>query len=179
MKLLKVGIKMFGLREGFRFWFSWNVKGPIQQFIWMNITHKIYCTYCGWHCNENCKHEKIAKKKDILKHWEKVRKEMDVVEEGKDGNCIYCGDEKGTEKIPNPDFSELSQWLVCKDCKEVIKYQHLLSIGNFSNNNKMVNEAVDKLDEIAKRTGKPIMCASINKTKDGYKPASIVFTGEK
>lgn len=44
---LKDSIELFGLKQGFGFWFRWNFIGPIQMFIWLNIIHKPYCTYHG------------------------------------------------------------------------------------------------------------------------------------
>lgn len=105
--------------------------------------------------------------------------------------CIYCGEEEATEIImsPNCDDEKNPVWDVCKDCKDTIKEQQKLSFGamiahmkdDFSKNygEKIMNEANKKLDEIAKRTKKPIMNACISKSKDGsYKSAEIIFTGE-
>ena len=103
--------------------------------------------------------------------------------------CIYCGEEEGTEKVANPNLdmgddidwnSPKSWWIVCKDCKDVIHHQKNHSIGVTIEDEGMVNRANTELEKIAKRTGKPVMCASISKKKDGgYNTASIEFTGEE
>lgn len=172
-------MRLFGKKDGFSFWFNWSIKSPIECWVWLNITHKSYCLHCGWYCNEDCKEKKLYTKQDILKHWEEMRKELDKVEIGKDGMCIYCGEEKGEVQIPNPNFDKLSQWLICRNCEEIIKSQREVSIGVFTKNNSMINNANKKLEEIAKRTGKPILNVQIHKKKDGgYDSASIEFTGE-
>ena len=178
--LLKKGIEMFGLKDGFEFWFDWEIFSPIQQFIYMNITHKPYCTYHGWHCRKDCSHKKLTTKEKILEYWEEAKKELNTIEKGKNDMCVYCGDEKGTEIIPNPNFDKLSQWLVCKDCKAVVYNQQLYSMGEIIGNEKLTSEAINKLDEIAKKTGKPIMVARIAKGDNGnYNTSSIEFTGKK
>ena len=178
--LLKDGIRMFGLKDGLSFWFNWEIITPIQQFFWLNISHKQYCTYHGWYCRENCEDKKLTTKEEILKHWEDAHKEMNTVEKGKNDMCIYCGDVKGEVEIPNPNFDKLTQWLVCKDCKEVIYNQQLYTMGEHIGDEKITSKAFNKLDGIAKRTGKPIMVAKIGKGTDGkYKTSSIEFTGEK
>ena len=105
--------------------------------------------------------------------------------------CAYCGEEEGTEKIPSPNFDEIEMWDVCKDCKEVIKQQQNITFGSIlagkendefaeRYGNKIISEANNKLQEIAERTGKPIMVAEIRKQKNGkYAASSIEFTGEK
>ncbi len=179
--LLKKGVTMFGLKDGISFWFNWDVLFPIQDFVWLNITHKEYCPYSGWHCDKkDCGHKHLKTKAEIVKHREKGEKELHSVEKGKDDMCIYCGDEKGTEVIPNPNFDKINQWLVCKDCKEVIHNQTLYTMSEHVGAEKMASEALNKLDEIAKRTGKPIMVAGIRKGDDGkYRTSSIEFTGKK
>jgi len=103
--------------------------------------------------------------------------------------CTYCGEEEGTEKIANPNLdmnddidwgSDKSWWKVCKTCKEVIKLQTFHSIGCMHGEEKMVAYANKKLEELANKTKKPILCATIQKKEDGtYETASIEFTGEK
>lgn len=179
IKLIQ-SIKLFGKKDGFGFWFSWNVKFPIEQWIWLNITHKPYCLHCGWYCQKDCKEKKLYSKQDILNHFEENEREIETVETGDNGMCIYCGEEEGEIKIPNPDWGKLSQWLVCRTCEEVIKYQQQMSIGERLGSEKMVNEANAKLGEIAKRTGKPILNACIFKKEDGsYDYTTIEFTGKK
>lgn len=180
--ILKESIEQFGFKEGFSFWFRWSFKDPIQMFIWLNITHKPYCTYSGFHCNkENCPHKHLLTKKEIKKHWEEAHKEMEKVESGKNGECVYCGDKKGTIKIPNPNMSELNQWLVCKTCKEVIEIQQELSFLAISkiDNPKRAEELNNRLLEISKQTGNPIINTQISKEEDGYKTSSVKFTGKE
>ena len=93
--------------------------------------------------------------------------------------CIYCGEEKGTETISNPNWDKMTSWLVCKDCKETIKYQQQHSIAQSMGNEELASESINKLDEIAKKTKKPIMVAEIKKTGKGYETSSIEFTGER
>ena len=98
--------------------------------------------------------------------------------------CVYCGESEATEKIGDPNLdmneeidwgNEDNWWKVCKDCKEVIPLQMLSSVPN-PDLQKYCNE---KLDEIAKRTKKPIMNAVIyKKNNDEYDTASVTFTGK-
>lgn len=184
--ILKDTIRMFGLKEGFTFWFNWSIRYSIQQFWWLNIIHKSYCLECGWYCESwkkqlkrECDGKKLTKRKDILNHWKEIEKEIKTIEKGKGDMCIYCGEEKGTETISNPNWDKMTSWLVCKDCKETINYQQQYSMAQIMGNEKMASEALNKLDEIARRTKKPIMVAEIKKTKSGYKTASIEFTGNE
>ena len=83
--------------------------------------------------------------------------------------CEYCGEEEATDKIGNPNldmsqeidwYDEKNWWKVCKDCKQVIPLQmfsHIPSMQEYCN---------EKLAEIAKRTKKPIMNATIFKKED-------------
>lgn len=175
-------IKLFGFKDAIPFWFDWSFVHPIQRFIFLNITHKPYCLECGWYCgkfNKNCNGKKLTRKQDILNHWKEIEKEIRTIEKGKDESCVYCGEEKGTETIPNPNLYKLSQWLVCKDCKETIHYQHQLSISQLTGNEKGASEAIDNIDRIARRTGKTSMSATIFKKPDGsYDSASIEFRGD-
>lgn len=172
-------MRMFGKWNGFTFWFDWSIKFPIEKQVWLNITHKPYCLYHGWYCQKDCKETKLYTKHGILNHWEEISKEMNNVEIGKDGMCCYCGEKKGEVKIPNPNSDRLTQWLVCKNCEEIIKWQKHLNYGQLIKNEKWISEANNKLEEIAKRTGKPILNAWVYKKKDGkYDSASIIFRGE-
>lgn len=90
--------------------------------------------------------------------------------------CNYCGEVPGTEKIADPNLDmgsdidwsdDKNWWIVCSDCKEVIKYQQLLSMGSFLGVDSLSIRASNKLDEIAKRTGVPIITASIFKDDNG------------
>lgn len=71
VKLIQ-SIELFGFWEGFKFWFRWCFVDPIRIWIWLNITHRTYCCYTGFYCNdENCGHQHLTKKKDIMKRWKK------------------------------------------------------------------------------------------------------------
>ncbi len=179
---LKRVVKLFGFKEGFSFWFKWSFINPIQMFVWLNITHKEYCTYAGFHCNkENCLHKHLFTKKEIIQNWKETCEKMEKVDVGKDGLCINCEEEKGTIEIPNPNGLELGYWKICEICEEIISIQQELSFLSISkiDNPKRAEELNNKLLEISKQTGKLIMNVQINKTKEGYKSSSIEFTGEK
>jgi hypothetical protein len=125
-------VENFGLKEGFKFWFRWNFRDPIDMFIWLNITHKPYCTYSGFHCkNKECTHKHLKTKKQIKSHWKKTSKEMQEVKTGKGGMCNYCSQEKATVVIPNPNFDEINSWAVCVTCKKIIETQQKLSFGEY------------------------------------------------
>ena len=169
--------KLFGIREGIKFWFNWNIKDVIKIWYWMNINHKPYCIYAGWHCKDkNCDNKHLHTKKEILKHWEEMEIEMDKVEVGKNGLCLYCSEEKATEKITNPN-TLLGYWKVCLDCKNVIKYQNQYTYGCSFKSKKMVIEAQEKLLEISKKTGRAIFMGEVLKTKEGIKTSSIIYGG--
>ena len=95
--------------------------------------------------------------------------------------CAYCGEEEATVTIPNPNISDdWSEWDVCKDCKEVIYLQQRLSIANIIGDEKMISDTNRKLEEIAKRIGKPIMNVCVVKSKEGgYDTASVEFPGRR
>lgn len=194
--ILKDSVKLFGFKSGFGFWFRLNFVDPIQKFIFLNITKKPYCTYSGFHCNKkDCKHKHLFTKKEILKHWEEAHKEMEKVETGEDRKCVCCNDEEGTIKIPNPNFYELNQWLVCENCRETLEIQQelvFLSLSKIENPQRM-EELNDRLLEISEQTGKPIINVRFDKvgtefeiTKDGevketghkYKSSIIEFNGK-
>jgi len=179
---LKRVVKLFGFKDGFGCWFRWSFINPLQMFWWLNISHKPFCTYFGFHCNkENCEHKHLFTKKEILKDREDTLKDMEKVEVGEDGMCVYCGEEKGTVEIPNPNGCELGYWKVCKTCKEVIKIQQELAFLSISkiDNPKRAEELNNRLLEISKQTEKPIINVELNKGIEGYKASSITFTGEK
>jgi len=69
-------IKMFGIRYGIPFWFRWSFIEPIHMFVWLNITHKPWCPYHGFHC-DGCKRKKLTKKSEIQARWKKILKEED------------------------------------------------------------------------------------------------------
>jgi hypothetical protein len=105
--------------------------------------------------------------------------------------CVYCGEEKATEIILNPNYSQKDAiWDVCKTCKDVIHHQLGLSFGSCMADNKdkhiremgerICSEANNKLEEIAIKTKKPILNAQIVKKNDGkYDVISVEFTGEE
>ena len=80
--------------------------------------------------------------------------------------CEYCGEEEATDKIANPNLNmgqeidwndENSWWDVCKTCEEVIPLQRMSGVPD----KELQKHCKEKLSEIAKRTGKPIINASI------------------
>ena len=176
--VLKDVIEQFGFRTGFNLWFRWSLIDPIQMWIWLNITHKPYCTYSGYHCREkDCEHKHLFTKKDILKRWEKHEEQSKVIIQGENGECAYCSEEKGTEIIDDPNWDTLERWKVCETCKEVIGLQRESSFPIISQERHQ--EINDRLLEISKQTGKPITSAQISKGKDGYESSSVTFTGEE
>ena len=72
---LKMCVEQFGWKDGFSFWFRWGFINPVQMFVWLNITHKPYCTYCGYHCREGCDKPKLTKKSEIVALWKKFEEE--------------------------------------------------------------------------------------------------------
>ena len=172
-------IKHFGFEIGFPFWFKMSITDPIRIFWWKYIVARPLCTEHGYFlCKSDCKYKKITGRRNI--YWyEKVRhlliqKELETIEEGKNGNCIYCNEEPGTELIDDPNGS-LSKWKVCKNCKDVVGWQQQLSFGCISNNNELIKEAHNELYKISQRTGKPIISAMV----DSSGVSSVEFTGEK
>jgi len=99
--------------------------------------------------------------------------------------CMYCGEEEATDRLgdPNLDMSkdidwsnEKNWWKVCKDCKQVIPLQMMSGIDD----EKLQGYCNKKLQEIAEKTGKPIMTARISKKEDGtLETSSVEFTGKK
>ena len=92
--------------------------------------------------------------------------------------CDYCGDEEGTEEIADPntglnDVINLNIWHVCKVCKEVISLQQGLSIAVVLGDEEGAKKYNERLIEIAKKTGKPILNAQIFQNKDGSYDAAI------
>lgn len=43
-------------------------------------------------------------------------------------NCVYCGEEKATQVISNPNMDDDKDWNVCLVCKEIIEQQKGLSL---------------------------------------------------
>ena len=154
--ILRETIKQFGFKDGFSFWFRWSFINPIEKFIWLNITHKPYCLYSGFHCREeNCKHKHLLTKKEILGEWKKHEKESKTIREGKDGMCNYCGEEKGQVLIDDPNWDTLERWKVCRVCAKAIEQQRGLSFG--ANLTRSESSGVRNLGlEIAKKSGKEL-----------------------
>lgn len=122
---LNDSIKLFGFRDGFKFWFTWCFKQPVQRFYWKWIIGKPYCTYHGWFlCNKDCKYDKIEGRLNINR-WEKLRhneieRQSKTIIGWESGICIFCGVNDGTETIDNPNGDTIERWLICKSCKDYI-----------------------------------------------------------
>lgn len=158
IKLIET-IQLIGFKRGFSFWFIWSFIDPVRMWWWLNVSHKPYCTYAGYHCHqENCPHKHLTSKNEIKKHWENSEKECNRVEIGEEGKCIYCGEEKATTQIENPNLDELNKWAVCDACKEIIKIQSELGILSMLPNkdDKRIFDLNNRLLEIQKETGKEI-----------------------
>jgi hypothetical protein len=179
-EFLKHNVEMFGVYQGLKSFIDINFVWGIQDWTWLNITHKPYCTYHGWHCKDGCTEPKLLTKLDILKHREEDRKEMQKVESGPDGKCVYCGEFKGMVKIPDPNGG-LGSWLVCETCKKVINAQYGLSLGVILSKDaktdsqkamaqKLIDESKDKLESIAAESFTPSVTFTIEKDdkKDEY-----------
>ena len=99
--------------------------------------------------------------------------------------CDYCGEEPATDRIGNPNLDmgeeidwtdEANWWQVCADCKQAIPLQMLSGCSD----PKLQEYVSDKLDAIAKKSGKPIMSAAVIKKDDGsVETVEITYTGEK
>jgi len=127
---LSMSMRMFGFKDGFTFWFKWSIRDPIQLFYWLNISHKPYCTECGFSCGTfgKCNGKKLYSKKEILEHWNKIENEMKKVEVGPNDMCVYCGEFRATQAIQNPNGG-LGKWKVCVTCKNIIEEQQKLVLG--------------------------------------------------
>ena len=178
---MKEAVGMFGLREGAAFWWNVNFGHSIQSWFWLNITGRPYCLYRGWHCEDpECKHEHLLKKKQIVAHWDELRVKSREVVQGDNGECAYCGEEKGTVKVPNPNFDEVNQWLVCEFCHQAIHSQQGLSMATMLGDDKLTNKYNKDLQNLAEESGKPITTAQVAMNSEGgYDTASVTFTGEK
>ena len=114
--------------------------------------------------------------------------------------CDFCGEEEGIKKIVNPNLdlndninwdNNDNWWIVCRDCEEIIHCQqeidfNITSLSKIKDNKnresieKEIEESNNIINEIAKRTKRPIFSAVISKKKGGkYSVNSIEFTGEK
>ncbi len=179
---LSDSIKQFGCRDGISFYFRWSFIDPLKIFYWKYITAKPLCTYHGYFlCEPDCRAEKIYGRKNIINYEKERHKQIDIESQtirGSDGICAYCNKDKGTEIIEDPNGDTLERWLVCKDCKEIIETQQERLIIS-SINPELAEKCNNKLLEIAKRTGKPIINATIYKDGEGYSAFTEEFTGEE
>ena len=176
-------IKLFGFRYAVLFWFAWSFSNPIKIFWWKYIVARPLCTYHGYFlCKPDCQHEKITGRKNIYKYskenWARIQKESNTVRGSKDGVCVYCGEERGTEKIDDPNWDTLEKWLVCKTCEKVLELQREATFPLLSQ--KRTLEISDELKQISDDTGKPIMMAEISKDVNGkFNTSSVKYTVEK
>lgn len=180
--ILKDSIKLFGFKDGFSFWFRWSFIDPIKMFYWKYIIAKPLCTYHGYYlCKPDCEYKKIIGRKNIIKYEKERYKQIEIesktIRGSNDGICAYCGEEKGTEIIDDPNWDTIERWLVCKICKEVIGLQRELSFPLTPI--KKQQEINDRLLKISEQTGKSIINAQITKTDEGYKTESITFGKKK
>lgn len=100
--------------------------------------------------------------------------------------CTYCGEEKELFSIMNPN-GDVGDWNVCVTCKEVIKWQQQLSFASFlasrphggNTANRLIKEAQDNLERIAREQQIPIMSAQLTRQPDGsYDAITIEYTGK-
>ena len=75
---LKMSISIFGIRDGFGLWFMWSFIDPIKVFVWMNITHRQYCTEWGWFCKGDCTGTHLKTKEEILDRWKEIEEDNKV-----------------------------------------------------------------------------------------------------
>ena len=170
-------IKLFGFKEGFKFWFRWSISDPIKIFYWKYIIGKPLCTYHGhFLCENNCKYPKIYGRKNIINYEKERHKEIEkqsrTIRKGKNDLCVYCDEEKGTELIDDPNWDTLERWKVCKTCKEMINHQRDYSFGKRLTDNKsfgirnlgleISKKAGDDIKRIEKETGKKSFTCGLN-----------------
>lgn len=170
-------VQGMGVVSGLKFWIGSSIIWDIKEFVYLNITHRPHCSEHGWDCDGTCEFEKFFYRQDILDHFARNKAELHHIEEGPNGECVYCGEEPGTRLIPNPDWSKIDRWRVCEVCDEVIKLQLGMSFKEMTG--RSAKEELEALDKIAKRTGKPIFCGGIMRTEeDKYETFGVEFTGE-
>lgn len=157
--MLRYYIKQMGFRAGLSFWFEFNIKANIQQFVWLNITHRPWCKEHGWYCKiKDCDALHLYSRQNILDEWDKAKKEMDKVERRPDGSCVCCGEFKATTEIVNPN-NLVGYWAVCETCKKMVTQQYKLTAGYLMKNiapsvgQKMIREAKEELDNLAEESG--------------------------
>lgn len=187
---LKESIEQFGFKQGFGFWFRWSFSDPIKEFVWTYLTKHPLCTEHGffWKCPEDCKAVKFTKRRDKIKYQKDRRKQIDIeantIACGKNGECAYCGKEKGTEEIDDPNGDSIKRWKVCKSCKEILCLQQDLNFYSmplmYAKYPEKCLEINEKLSNIAKETGKPIINCSFTKNYfGGYSVELVAFDGKK
>ena len=118
----------------------------------------------------------------------KTPETKETIPSPEDGLCDYCGEEKATTVIGNPnDFEEAKErlsWKVCKGCKLTIREQQKLSLGSVlmrmddeiskEHGERIVKEATENINQIEIDTGKPTFSGVIEKMEDGkYKSRRI------
>jgi len=166
--ILKHAVKMFGLKDGFGFWFRWSFRDPAKVFYWKYIIGKPFCTHHSYFlCEDKCNHRKIYGRRNIIKYTKMLADEAEVesktIKGYDDGICTSCGEEKGTEIINDPNLDTLERWLVCKTCKEVIELEIELAFPLISIERKQ--QISNRLLQISKETGKSIFIAEISRDK--------------
>ncbi len=178
--ILKDAIKNFGFKDGFNFWFRWNISDPIKIFYWKYIIGKPLCTHCGYFmCKPDCKHPKIYGRRNIVQYQKerkkKIEKESKTIHKGKDGMCVYCGEEKGQVLIDDPNWDTLERWKVCRVCAKAIEQQRGLAFGvnltsskSFGARNlglEIAKKSQKELDKISYESGKEFSSVSIDLNK--------------
>jgi hypothetical protein len=188
--ILKDVVKHFGFSGGFNLWFRWSFIYLVKGFFYTYVTKHPLCLEHGfyWKCPEDCKAIKLTKRRDKIKYQKERKKQIDIeaktIVSGPNGECAYCGMEPGTELIDDPNWNTLERWKVCKICKEVLDLQHDLNfyaLPKISDKYpEKCQEINDKLSDISKKTGKPIMnCSVLLKEDGGYSVESVIFDGKK
>lgn len=179
---LKDCIENFGFKIGIAFWVRWSIIDPLKLFYWKYIIAKPFCKYHGYlMCNSECNYPKITGRKNIIE-YEKARKnqieeESKIIIGSKDGICAYCGQEKGTEIIDDPNWDTLKRWLVCKTCEKIIELQRELSFCMMTGDSKRTEEINRELMDISIRTKKEINNIEIDLNKGEY--FGVTYNGKK
>jgi len=74
---LKMSMKLFGIKDGVKFWFRWSFIDPIEMFVWTNLTKHPVCEYHGYHCPiEGCSHKKVYSRKEKIARLKKIERRM-------------------------------------------------------------------------------------------------------
>ncbi len=177
---LKTVSKMFGFKEGFSFWFRWSFSDPVKLFYWKYIIGKPFCTYCGYFlCKPDCKHPKIYGRRNIINYekerHKQIEKESNTIHEGKDGMCVYCGEEKGQILIDDPSWDTIERWKVCRVCAKAIEQQRGVGFGANLTRNKsfgirnlgleIAKKSQKELDKISHESGKEYFSVGIDLNK--------------